>query len=82
MSQARITQYKKIQKLVESEQTTLNRAEGNLDSLKQQLVDEFNCHSPKEATELLDKLEADEGRLEKQYQKGLESFTSKWGDRL
>lgn len=75
----KVEQLKKKTKKLESK---VNRAEGELDGLKKQLVKEFDCDSLEEAEELLEKLEQEEKEAQEEFDEAYNEFTDKWEDVL
>jgi len=74
-----LRRYRKAKEAVEAAERELQRAEGRLEQLKEQLR-EFGCESVAEARKKLAELEKEQRRLTKKLSGKLEEFQAKWND--
>jgi len=77
-----LEEYKRLKKKVEDLQRESNRAEGKLKGLMDRLEEEQGCTSLKEADEKVTKIQDRLQKLEDKFDKALETFKEKWGDKL
>lgn len=69
----------KLKERVDSLQSKVDRAEGALESLRQQLEKEFGCKTIKEARKELDRLKEESEQLEQELKNGLDVFEREYG---
>lgn len=75
-------EFVRLKERVEVLQRKADRAEGALEQWHQQLRKEFGCRSVDEARKTLADLEQQEQQLDEEYQKTVQVFERKWGDKL
>jgi hypothetical protein len=59
-----------------------NRQQGALDQIKQQLKEQFECSSFKEAKQKLEKMKKQCEEQKQRFEKALEEFEEKWDEKL
>lgn len=70
--------FRRLKREVDNATAEAQRAKGALDQLTSQLEDEYGCRSVKEATVLLEKLEAQAEEAQRKFQKALKDYERKW----
>lgn len=70
--------FRRLKKEVDDAAAEAQRSKGALDQLTSQLESGYGCKSVKEATALLEKLEAQAEEAQKKFQRALKEYERKW----
>jgi hypothetical protein len=70
--------FRKLKKEVDAATAEAQRSKGAFDQLTRQLEVEFECHNLKEAEVLLAKLESQEDKARKEFERQLKEYQKKW----
>jgi len=73
-----VEEYQTLKRCVETAQQDLNKAEGALTQLMNQLKKEFNCSTIEQAEKKLKELEKKQKQLEIEFNKQIKQFKEKW----
>jgi len=77
-----VDQYKRLRAKVEKAKSDIDKAEGSLEQLMGKLLTDFECNILEEAEIKYIKLVSEREKLESQYDKELEEFEEKFGERI
>lgn len=77
-----LDQYQKLKVQRDDAQKEMERSKGAYDTLMRQLKEEFGCDSIEAAETYLSELDSEATKLEGEYNEKLESFQTKWKDRI
>ena len=77
-----VEEYQRLKKKSETAKSEVSRAEGAIENQMEKLKKEFNCQTVEEAEAMLVELEGKEKELSEEFERKLDEFKQKWGDRL
>jgi len=72
----------RLKKKAEAAQREADKAQGALDQILYQLLDEFECKSLKAAKKLLTEIQGKEQEAQETFQEALTEFEEEWGEAL
>lgn len=75
-----IKKFQELKSRVEEATREKNKATGVLETLKEELQNEFGCKTIKEAKKLLKELQAKQRKAENQFNRELEDFEKEFGE--
>jgi hypothetical protein len=73
-------EFKELRRDVENARAEAERAKGAVEQLTKRLKDEFDCSNLKEAKALLETLQEDTVKAEREFTKALTEYRKKWKD--
>ena len=76
------TEFNRLKRQLKDLQSDVDRADGALEETMKSIESEFDCTTIEEAEKLLEKLEAEAERLDKEFADQLEEFKEDWEDSL
>lgn len=77
-----VEEFQRLKKRVDKLRADVSRAEGALEQLLARLTTDFDCEDLESAELLLEELELKAKREEESYNRALQEFNEKWGDKL
>ena len=81
MSELTEKRFRELKAEIEIVREESQRAQGALDQLMGRLKEEFDCSTLKEAKKELEKLTTERDKAEKEFEKALAAYETKWKNR-